>query len=204
MGILLNSLFPLFFSIINCVFSYNFDSSILNFLTKPGIIFSGIGAQFAAYAASKSLREMNIRNVMLSGKTCDLFIPVVLFFLTHKFCFQDYLFISLTTLSFLPIALVTFRNGSLYKKVSYILMISLVFQALINSYFHVPDYTRTWQDFSKFMVGVLFWRTVLMVIVIGIPYRKNPIINFQSLNIRALEGLFLRGSLAFFSQSAFF
>lgn len=202
--ILLNSLFPLFFSIINCVFFRNFDSSILNLLTKPGIIFSGIGAQFAAYAVSKSLREMNIRNVMLSGKICDLFIPIIVFLLTHKFCLQDYFFISLTTLSFFPIALTTFRNGSLYKKASYILMISLVFQALINSYFEVPTYTQTWRDFSKFMVGVLAWRTILMIIVIGIRYIKHPIVNFQTLNVRDLEGLFLRGSLAFLSQSAFF
>jgi hypothetical protein len=155
-GILLNALCPLFFAIVNCVFFDSFDSSILELLKKPGVILSGFGAQFTAYAASKCLRAMNIRNVMVTTKTSDFFIPLAVFCVTSQFRFHDYLFVLLTTLSFIPMALTILKEGKLYEKASYIFIGSLLAQALINSYFHMSDYAKGWEDFSKLMEGISY------------------------------------------------
>ena len=203
-GILLNALNPLFFAIGNCLLLGCLYSSILLLLKNPGVILSGIGAQCAAYAATNCLREMNIRNVMVTCKTSDFFIPLGVFFVTSQFCFNDYFFVSLTTLSFIPLALTILKEGKLYEKASYIFIGSLFAQAIINSYFHMSDYARDWEDFSKLMVGILCWRAIFMLLSVVVQYFKNPTTNRQPLNVKALSKLFLRGSLAFLSQASFF
>lgn len=203
-GILLNALCPLVFAIFNCVLFSCFDSSIYVLLLNPGVILSGFAAQLTAYAASRCLRGMNIRNVMVTSKTTDFFIPLGMFCVTSQFRFNEYIFIALTTLSFIPIALTILKEGKLYEKSSYIFMGSLFLQAVLNSYFHMADYAREWGDFSRLMVGILFWRACLMMLPMALQYCKNSSTCRQPLPPQILLSLFLRGSLAFLSQAAFF
>ncbi|MBS0656328.1 MAG: hypothetical protein JSR46_11170 [Verrucomicrobia bacterium] len=203
-GVLLNALNPLFFAIVNCLIFGCVDSSILTLLTKPGIILSGFGAQLAAYAASRCLGMMNIRNVMVTCKTSDFFIPLGVFLVTSQFHFNEYLFVSLTALSFVPIALTLVKEGRLYERASYLFIGSLLFQAMINSYFQLSDYARNWEDFSKMMVGILYWRASLMLLPVALRYVKKADRRSKPFSFQVFAQLFLRGSLAFLSQAAFF
>lgn len=203
-GVLLNALYPLFFAVLNCYLFGCFDRSILSLLNNPGVMFSGVAAQFTAYAASNCLRGMNIRNVMVTSKATDFLIPVAIFFVTSQFRINDYLFVALTTLAFIPIARTIVKEGRLFEKASYLFMGSLLLQALINSYFHMSDYAKGWDDFSRLMVGILSWRAIVMLVPMALQKMKQPASCCQPLEKKVLLRLFLRGSLAFLSQAAFF
>lgn len=203
-GILLNALNPLFFALINCWIFAGFDASLFDLLRNPGIMLSGFGAQAAAYSASRCLCIMNIRNVMVTSKTSDFFIPLGVFLVTSQFRFNEYLFAVLTALSFIPIALTISKEGRLYERASYMFIGSLFVQAMINSYFHMSDYARTWEDFSKMMVGILCWRACIMLLPVGLLYIRKVDLDARPLNAQILGSLFLRGCLAFLSQAAFF
>lgn len=203
-GIFLNAIYPFLFACLNCLLVRGFDEKLWSLLFNPGVILSGLGAQLAAYAASQSLRNLHVRKVAWSSKTSDILIPLALFALNGKFCLQEYMFVSLTTLSFAPIAKAIAKEGQLYAKISYVFIGSLVFQALINSYFHISDYAATWTEFSQLMVGVLLWRALFMFPSLAVRLCTQKENGFKPLTREIMQVLCLRGGLAFLSQGAFF
>lgn len=215
-GILLNSLFPLscaiFFFLIFCPI----DDTVLQWIGNPGIILSGFGAQLSATAMSMGLRRSAVRSIMITSKSSDFLIPLVVMGITGQAPMIDrLLFSQLTTLAFLPLAVDVLKRNGVHVAVSVFIIGSLLFQASVSSLFALSQYVQTFADFLRFMVCVLFWRTLFVLLAKrliqlqdadSVQDQKNAVAqeNIGQTPGNIAKVLCIRGVLAFFSQASFF
>lgn len=167
-------------------------------LLHPGVILSGLGAQIAGAVYSNCLKKMRVRSVAFVNKSADFFIPLAVFLVTHKISISQYLFAGLTTMAFLPLGVAALRAKDFSFSWSFILIICLLFQAVINHLFHVPQLAQNWSDFCHLMTAILFWRAIFILIPLSL---QTPL---EAPPIKILPLLIGRGFIACLSQASFF
>jgi len=178
--------------------------AIAQFFFHPGIILSGVGAQLAAYAFSKSFKEMSVRNVVISSKLADIFIPLVIFFISGNFEFPKYFYSFASTLIFIPILQTMISNREeFFPRLTLLVLGSLLFQCVVNSYFSMYRFADTWSKFLGMMFCVLFWRSIFVSIPL-LGRMLKELKSTQKKRFAPIIPLFFRAALAFISQSAFF
>lgn len=203
----LNAIFPF---IVACLVAFIWGDQklyFLKFILEPGVIFSAIGAQLAAYAISSSFRHMTVRSVVVSSKIADLFIPLMIFCVTNEFKVNNYIFSCLTTLIFIPILVSLIRKKSYFSVFSSLLLLTtLIFQATVNSYFRMHTFADTWAKFLSMMSCILLWRAVFMLLPLAFEYIRKQKHQLEESIKKEINytALFFRAFLAFISQAAFF
>lgn len=200
-SMILNALYPLLFALIFFVVYAGQVNTLVAWMLEPGIMLSGLGAQLAATAMSLGLRSSSVRNVIVTSKSSDLLIPLILIAISGHFSLEDLLFTQLTTLAFIPVALTVFKQREMKLPLFLLIVGSLLFQAVVNAAFQISQYARTMQDFCQLMVCVLTWRSILMLFPFFFQKKRG---GRERISTRMVWILCARGGLAFLSQAAFF
>lgn len=191
-----NSFLPF---LVACIITPNI-SQVLQIVLEPGIFFSGLGAQIAAYVFSASFRKMDVKNVVISSKLADLIIPFVTLAVASKFSMGHYAFSSASTVVFVPVVWSIFkRKEELHVNQSLQLVAALILQCSINEFFQVSKFATSLNDFLCMMTAILFWRTFF--VSGSLLMKKEKVFTDKKIPILSLS---LRAVLAFLSQSAFF
>ena len=143
---------------------------------------------------------MTVKSIAVTAKTTDSFIPLIVFIMTNRFQQSEYVFACLSTLIFLP--LLRWKTLSFTLGIAIILV--LLFQVMINTYFNMNSFADTWPKFLTMMTSILFWRILFTLPPLLCKeiktLKKTPsekkFVPYHLLAVRAL--------LAFVSQAAFF
>lgn len=203
-GLVLNAVFPFFVSlgIMFLVWEKNY---FIDYVFMPGVILSAVGAQMAAYIFTYSLSQLPVKSVVAASKVADLLIPLLVFFLTSQFKPAEYMFSTLSVALFVPFFFAMARGKlSCNYALSSLILVILLFQAGVNSFFSMNKLANTWPKFVALMACILMWRTVILTV----PYLLHLYKNRSPLSrptLRTPYGyLILRSCLAFLSQAAFF
>lgn len=209
-GLTLNALFPFLSALlVASIFSdffMNFHSYNKALFFNLGVILSALGAQIAASFISFGFKKMPIKAVAISTKFADLFIPAFVFLVSDKLNYREYLFAIFTTLAFFPIIRsLILSKFCFYPKVILLIILSLCFQAIVNSYFGMSKMADSWSKFLVLMVYLLFWRFTFMGLFSF--FMKKVVQKEQNGSKKQLHGIPVfagRALLAFLSQAAFF
>jgi hypothetical protein len=174
-------------------------AEILRCIQLPGVILSGLLAQWVAMLFCFSFRKMSVRAVAVSSKLADLTIPIVLVPLLPVFNWGLYLFAFFSTCAFLPIFFSLRKEKAYYDYRSILLIIVVLnLQAFVNVYFKMSQHSTTWITFFELFVAILFWRMVFCFLSSRLRRKTST---GQSINHKILLA---RSIMALVSQGAFF
>ena len=199
-SIVYNAVFPFVVSLVISLCFCKSWSSMYSLIVQPGIFFSALGAQLAAYLFSLGFKSMTVKSVAVTAKTADFFIPLIIFAMTNRFQYSEYVFACLSTLIFLPLL----RGQTHSFTLGIAIVLILLLQVMVNTYFHMNSFADTWPKFLAMMTSILFWRilfTLPPLLFKKIKTMKNNPIEKKRVPYHLLA---LRALLAFVSQSAFF
>jgi EamA-like transporter family len=205
-NIVFNSIFPFLIAFSLCFFINKGKNYFSEYLFHPGVILSALGAQLAGCVFAVSFSKIPVKGVIISAKSADLFIPLLIGCITSKFQISDYVFSCLSVLIFLPFLFPLEKTKSPFQLKMIVAIISvLLFQASINSYFCINKFPNTLSSFLPFITCILFWRTVMILI----PYIIKSFHHFNKKEIKPTKStsfilLFFRSIISFSSQTAFF
>lgn len=176
------------------------------FILEPGVILSALGAQVAAYIFSYAFKKMDVRNVVVSTKIADLFIPSAIFYITNRFNPDQYFFSLFTTFLFIPIVISAIKNRVSFRPlVAFEILAILCIQAGINSYFYMSSFGDTWEKFLSLMTCILLWRAIFTLFPPFLTWLKNlPSSDRRQKKHVAYFQLFIRAILSFICQVFFF
>lgn len=205
-SIVYNSFFPFLLAISTAYLFGDKNQYFFTFILQPGVILSALAVQFTAYMFSYCFRKMTVKSIVISSKMADVFIPLFVFFITNEFKTTEYYYSFISTLLFIPILISLLKNNSeFYFMPSLTIILALIFQAVINSYFSMHSYANTWPKFLSLMSCILFWRSLFLLIPLCIQSMRSIQKDDES-NAKkvAYFTLFIRAFLAFVSQASFF
>ena len=205
-SIFYNALFPFLVSWAVTLLCFDNNSYFAAYLFEPGVISSALGAQAAAMIFSHCFSKMTVKSVVVSSKMADLFIPLMIFLVTSEYKISDYCFSLLSTILFFPILYMIIKYKSeIYFKTSLALIVILVFQAGINSYFAMHALADSWVKFLSMVTCILLWRIFFIMGLYAWEWVKAlPQSEHSAKKNVAYLALLLRAFLAFISQAAFF
>lgn len=204
-GLFLNALLPLFVAVAAGLCFGTSRECCMAAILSPASLFAAIGAQAAASVFSLSFRQMRVRCVAVSSKLADLLIPIGIFFLTLQFSLSAYIYAVVSVLVFGPILFSVLRSrGEIRFLLIVLIVATLVFQAVVNDLFQTRSLTQQWTGFLSFMVAVLFWRTVIVFVVVAWRSSMGSVPVSLKIGRSDLGMLCMRAALAFVSQAAFF
>lgn len=180
----------------------------------PGIFFSALLAQLTAVMFSHAFKNMSVKSVIISSKLADIVIPMLMIPWTSRFNFSGYLFACISTCAFIPI-FYSAKKESNYNYLSiFLVILCLSLQAIINTHYQIPSYSKSWIDFLEVFLLILFWRTLFCSIGILMPlipkcFQKKPHSQSDEAPVKApLEykhkALIARSFIAFIAQGTFF
>lgn len=200
----LNALFPFFIAL---VFGYSQNAlgdNLVNFILHPGVFLSAMAAQVTAYGFSFSFKKMPVRNVVVSSKLADIFLPFCLWIISHKFDPKAYIFSIATIGAFTPIMYDVFKSKSEFsKRVMLLLIFTVLFQSSMNEYLQLRPLTSDWPKFLCFMTALLFWRSIFVLMPLFGRWVITPADRKPDQKVY-LHLLFVRAAMAYISSALFF
>lgn len=200
----LNSLLP-FFIALACAYSQNaLEGNLINFILHPGVFLSALAAQVTAYGFSFSFKKMPVRNVVVSSKLADIFLPFCIWIISHKFGVKEYFFSVATMLAFTPMMYDVFKSKSEFsKRVALLLIFTVLFQSSMNEYLQLRTLTSDWPKFLCFMTALLFWRSIFVLIPLLGRWVITPADRKSDQKVY-LHLLVIRAVMAYVSSAIFF
>lgn len=204
-NIALNSIFPFFVALaVTCLFTR--EHFFEEYLFHPGVMLSALGAQLAGCILALSFSKMPVKGVVISSKMADLFIPLLIACITNKFILADYIFSSFSVLIFIPVVFPLEKTQIAFRlKTVLAIVLVLVFQAGINSYFCIGKCADTLPRFFSLMTCIIFWRAMIMLAVCLIKslhsHNEREIAQTGAINYFLL---LFRALISFLSSAAFF
>ncbi len=199
----MNAIFPF---LVALLFGYTqgiFQENMLNWIFHPGVFLSAFAAQLTSYGFAFSFKRMPVRNVVISLKLADLFLPFCILMISHKFSFKQYLFSLATVAAFTPMIWDVIKNKSqFFWGIAGLIISMTLFMSSLNEYLGLKPLVDTWPKFLMFMTALLFWRSTFVSMPLAIrwaalTYKTNPLKTEYHL-------LLLRSLLSYTSQVAFF
>lgn len=205
-SLFLNALFPFLLAIVVAMTFGEGKKYFFSYFLTLGMFLSAFSNQIASGVFSHCFRTMAVKSIVAISKATDLFIPLIIFFITKKFKLHEYSFSCLSVAAFSPICFQAYKSkSSINVFIASSLMLSLFFQVGVNTHFSMNKIADTWPKFFSLMSCILLWRTIFASLLLFFRWlRKEHQIDDGQKKEVEVRKLFLRSFLAFTAQSAFF
>lgn len=202
----LNSFLPFFVAMTLTSFSGYKENFFWEYLFLPGVIVSALSAQLTAYVFASCFVKMPVKNIVIATKSVDLFIPLLFTVLTKQFKAFEYFFSWGSALIFTPLLFPLKKTISVFDfKWMLLMILALLFQAGVNSYFSIYELAETAPHFLALMCCLLFWRSAIsLYLPIAQFLNKTEESNWESKHQMNYALLFVRAIISMVSQAAFY
>lgn len=201
----MNAVFPLFIGLLFTYWQGGLEEGLLHWILLPGTFFSALAAQITAYSFSWSFKRMPVRNVVVTSKLGDIFLPFTIWAISGTvFNMEKYLFSLATVLAFTPILWNIVRTKTeFYTRLMALLIFIVLIQPAVNEHLQLRDVTDSWPRFLSFLCGLYFWRTLFVLVPLFGRWVAADKENAPKQTTQ-YHLLFVRSAIAYVSSALFF
>lgn len=203
----MNAVFPLFIGLLVAYWYGGLEEGLLHWIMLPGTFFSALAAQITAYSFSWSFKKMPVKNVVVTCKLGDLFLPFTIWAISGSvFNVEKYLFSIATILAFTPILWdIVKTKKEFYARLALLLIFIVMIQPSVNEKLQLRMVVDSVPTFLSFMCGLYFWRTIFVLMPLfgrwAVDNKEGEVTEKRKTYYHLL---FARSTIAYVSSTLFF